>query len=306
MPFIDRGSTRDESKLTVNIDDNPPADRWRDVIAGNCVSRKTIGMKQNFPRITEHILLWQLAFASGFYSSFKNENDKLTAQVGSHFRPRDLVKCQHLAFEYGNCFVCKRKTKKTDYLDTILLFNVQSTEDLSVFEGLRCGWQCLGRLLVAKWPVAVEILSPCTTSEPFRLPESVPLRRPLRSVCPAGRPLPAKPSIKIRCAMLGKKERKKLTHVHSNISFHSHFVCCFVSCYLSTCLDVLFLQTCLRGISHTQKKREKDLTRWLRTRTRWHTEELMATSLASILGLPFVFLRATFHARLMASIRRIL
>ena len=75
-----------------------------------------------------------------------------------------------------------------------LKFKWKLNSYLSSFEGIRCGWWSPARLLAARWRAAEGIRELCTKVEPLRLRVSAPPRRLLRSVCPAGWPLPARPS----------------------------------------------------------------------------------------------------------------
>lgn len=91
---------------------------------------------------------------------------------------------------------------------------------LSVFEEIHCGWQCPDHLHVSMWPLVAEILWPCTKDEPFLLRESRLLLRLLRSVCPVGWPLPAKPSIHVQNTT---QITKNVSSLYNNPLFYYSF-----------------------------------------------------------------------------------
>lgn len=87
-------------QLTVNVDDDPPADgRW-DVIVGNCRFQKKRRINAiEFESRTETALGLQMSSASKMH-----KEQQLTAQVGSHFGSRDLVEGQDFSLVDRNCF----------------------------------------------------------------------------------------------------------------------------------------------------------------------------------------------------------
>lgn len=208
----------------------------------------------------------------------------------SALRPR-ILELSFFKIKYHHHLLYKQQNSEC--------FEIKLIRNLFVFGGIRCGWQCPGRLRVSKWLEVAGILWPCTKDGPFLLRVSALLLRLLRSVCPAGWPLPGRPSI-----YPPKKRKEKKTKIPYPLFSYSPgaAVICVTAEKLWMSFFILFAQA-------------RDITEGgagIKGQKIWQggctlCEELMATSFLCFVAWPFSFLllRATFHVRLTASIRRI-